>query len=108
MDLVDAWDIYCNQSGYDKTIAVGRSISVDKEKHTLNFEPNTEYPWLHSHYFIYNIQKADGKYLAVTHDYPDQGPNDKGEIFKAFVYKIKLVTEVYKLFHIIKIKSRLI
>ena len=80
MDLVDAWDIYCNQRGYDKTIAVGRSISVDKEKHTLNFEPNTEYPWLHSHYFIYNIQKADGKYLAVTHDYPDQGPNDKGEI----------------------------
>lgn len=80
MDFADAWDIYCKQSGYDKTIAVGRSISVDKEKHTLNSEPNTEYPWLHSHYFIYNIHKADGKYLAVSHDYPEQGPNDKGEI----------------------------
>lgn len=91
-ELKEAWEIYCEQSGYDKTIALGQSISVDKEKYTLNLEPNTKYPGLHSHHFIYNIHKADGKYLAVTHDYPEQGPNDKGEmVYHHLAYKYDYV-----------------
>ncbi|MDE6334392.1 MAG: hypothetical protein K2L77_07070 [Muribaculaceae bacterium] len=91
-----AWTIYCKQSGYNKVIATGRTIAVDKENFSLLTRPISSSAESSGDNDMngalkYRIHKADNKYLAVSIVFPEQRLDENGELICNRVSKYDLL-----------------
>lgn len=55
--LYRPWEVYCRETKYDKSFRIARPFEYDAEKQTVTIGS-----------YIYNIEKADGNELNISHE----------------------------------------
>ena len=55
--LYRPWEVYCRETGYDKTFEIARPFEYDAEKQTVTIGSA-----------VYNIEKADGNELNISYE----------------------------------------
>ena len=55
--LYHPWEVYCRETGYDKTFEIALPFGYDADKQTVTIGKT-----------VYNIEKADGNELNISHE----------------------------------------
>ena len=78
-----AWGLYCQYSGYDKTIAIEKPLMIDKKNHILSVtiptDASSSDKYLNNT-LKFKIHKANDSYLAFSLELPRYESDENGEI----------------------------